>query len=486
MNSRHYYDSLYVAYTGDSVNVPFYRRLSFHTNLIDWAIATPNASVEIDLSGKKRNQYSLLFTGKWNPATKNHTISPRWVYNVSSVKGELRRYWRTGNQEEVSLPAIERDTTLWGPFSKLSYLRRRYLSSRYVRHPRYWRAYYLGLYGAMNRFSICIDGDGKQGDAYSFGLSGGWTVPLYKHLDGSGWDIDFGVSAGVMMTEYDEYKYVRESACYEYIKTQPRSVMPMVQDVHISLVYRLRSIDNKALYGATRFKLREERRAEREAKRLAIIRWKQEQADSTLVFHDINEVIDAAKNQLALYPDSTQYYYEVLKAAVEYTEYDSKELRFDDKEWEFKREVLMRNLKYYMDVTNEMVPEELRTDRLEREKQRKKDELQKQKEDKIRAKEEQKQAKEEQKRQKKQKGEEPAENSVEEVAGEETPEQEETATEAAGEASQGEVTSEPAGETPQEEATVESAGEASQEEAATEPAEDEPQGAADAEEGGEE
>ena len=386
-HSRKYYDSLFMAYTGDVKSVPFYKRLSLSTNIIDWGLATPNASLEIDLSGKKRNRYSILFSGKWNPEISNHTKTPRWSYDLTGVRGELRRYWRTGNQEGVKLPVIERDTTLWGPFSKLSYLRRRYLSSRYVKHSRYWRAYYLGLYGAYNKFSVFIDGEGKQGKAASVGLSGGWSVPLYKHFDGSGWDVDLGASVGVMMTAYNKYKYRKDWDGYEYLGHKMRHIVPypMVSDVHISLVYRLRTIDNKALYGATRFMLREERRAERENMRLNKIAERNEKADSTMRYTDINVLIDKSKSQLALYTDTTSYYYEVLKAAIEYTEYDIEDLRTNN-EWQFKREVLMRNLEYYMNLANEMAPEAQRTDRAEREAQRKKNE-------KLRLKEEQKQTK---------------------------------------------------------------------------------------------
>ena len=397
-------DSVYVANTGDSIRVPFYRLFSFHTNAVDWALATPNVTLEVDLSRRQKARYSLLFTGKWNPATKNHTISPRWVYNVSTVKGELRRYWRTGNAEDASdIPAIKRDTTfwhqialdttLWKPWSKLSYLRRRYLSSRYVQHPRSWRAYYLGIYAASNRFSLCLDGDGKQGNSYSVGLSAGWSVPLYKHLDGSGWDLDLGISGGLMMTAYDEYRYERESGCYVFTQSKERFNHPMVQDVHISLVYRLRTIEKKALYGATRFAMREERRQAREQ-----VRWdkKQEEiahVDTVINYGPINNALAQSKEQLALYTDTTAYYYEVLKAAIQYTEYDKANSDLiNDPDRRFKRDVMLRYLEYYMHLTNEMAPESQRTDRAEREAQRKKAELQRLKDEKREAKEAERQA----------------------------------------------------------------------------------------------
>ena len=352
--------------TSDSLRVPFYRLFSFHTNLVDWVLMTPNMSVEIDLSNRQSSRFSLLFTGKWNPAKNtNH----RWAYNVSTIKGELRKYWRTGNQEKVSLPVIERDTTLWFPLSKWSYYRRKHLSGRYLIHPRYWRAYYVGLYGAYNQFTIYLNGDGKQGDSYACGLSAGWSIPLYKHLDGSGWDLDIGASAGLMMSAYDQYS--RKSGKSVLTNKKERFIHPMVQDVHFSLVYRLRSIDKKVLYGAERFVMREEKRALREAARLKKIEARYDRADSVMRYSEIAAVMMKSKNQLALYTDTTSYYYQVLKVAIDYTERNSVDLRYDT-EWRFNQEVLIRNLEYYMNITNEMAPEDQRTDKPKRKKMRKK------------------------------------------------------------------------------------------------------------------
>lgn len=350
----------------DSLRVPFYRLFSFHTNWVDWVLMTPNMSVEIDLSNRQSSRFSLLFTGKWNPTDK---INKRWAYKVSSIKGELRKYWRTGNQEKVSLPVIERDTTLWSPLSRWSYYRRKHLSGRYLVHPRYWRAYYVGLYGAYNQFTIFLHGDGKKGNSYSCGLSAGWSVPLYKHLDGSGWDLDIGASAGLMMSEYDQYR--RESDKTVFTNRRDRFIHPMVQDIHFSLVYRLRSIDKKVLYGAERFVMREEKRALRESTRQKEIEARYDRADSVMRYSEIAAVLKKSKEQLALYPDTTSYYYQVLKVAIDYTERNSVDLRYDT-EWRFNREVLIHNLEYYMNITNEMAPEDQRTDKPKRKKMRKK------------------------------------------------------------------------------------------------------------------
>lgn len=406
---RHEQDSVYKDYMrkmGDSIPLPLYKLFSFHTNVVDWVLATPNVTVELDLSPRRHTSYSLLLTGKCNPASKTTNFHPRWVYNVSSLKGEIRKYWRTSNPDvanyqegEVSLPTLERDTTLWGPFSKLSYLRRKYVSARYAKRPRYWRAYYVGLWAAFTKFSICLDGDGKQGDAYAGGVSAGWAVPLYKHLDGSGWDLDMGISAGLMLPSYQEYKYYRESDCYAFQKWHFRDKKnpkpePMLQDVHISLVYRLRSIDKKVLYGSKRFELREERRRRREEDRIERAALVAEGKEIKSRYSGINTRLAQSKEQLALYTDTTAYYYEVLKTAVDYVEKDDNYVDLlTDPQWEFHTEVWKRYLEYYMNLTNEMVPEELRTDRFEREARHQKEEKKQQKNADKAAKEAEKQAK---------------------------------------------------------------------------------------------
>lgn len=75
---------------------PFYKRISFHTNVVDWALTTPNFGVEVDLQGTEETRFSLLVNGKFNWNT-DHIISPRLVWNIQSGAVELRKYWRTSS-----------------------------------------------------------------------------------------------------------------------------------------------------------------------------------------------------------------------------------------------------------------------------------------------------------------------------------------------------------------------------------------------------
>lgn len=337
---------------------------SIHTNMIDWLTATPNIGVEVDLSRYKKQHYSVVLSGKYNPSTSN-TINPRWVYNISSVKGEFRKYWRTGN-EGVSLDSIGMDTTrnhsiIGRTLSKLSYFRRRYVSGRFIEKPRYWRAYYVGLYGAYDNYSVALGGDGRQGDHVSFGLTFGYSIPLYKRSGYTGWDLDLGISGGLGSHKYRRYSYFDESACYVNDGQHVHNIEPGIHDIHVSLVYRFRSISEKVKYGAERFKLNEERIKEGMERRQHIADSLKQDAEDKAFSKGVEEVLASAKEVLAAYTDTTAYHYVILNDAVQRIEKDLIELKGDN-DAEFKRKVYSRELEYYRKRALELSPVTLASD----------------------------------------------------------------------------------------------------------------------------
>lgn len=336
----------------DTVKSPFHKIFSLHTNLIDFALTVPNVGVEIDFDRRQRSHNSIIISGRYNWNTF-HTIQPKNVFNVSGVKGEFRKYWRTGNRENANIPPverIERDTTISAIPRELSYLRRRYVSSYYVKNPRDWRAYYWGVYAAYNRYSISFGGTGRQGTAASLGLSYGWTLPVTKRVDGSGFDLDLGISAGVTATKYDKYSYVDESACYSYASTRDWHFLPypMIQDVHVSLVYRFRSVDKKVLYGAERFAYNETLRQERENERYRKMENRRTTRDSLALVRPLDEVVLKAEAQLAKYNKESYSYY-VLSNAIEQAKHDRETLYGSS----MLRNVLIKELEYYMKIAEE-------------------------------------------------------------------------------------------------------------------------------------
>ena len=274
---------------GDVDTLSFGQCFSFHTNALDWLLTTPNVGVEFDLGRTSRTHYSILLKGRYNWNT-HHTTPPRWIYNIGAVSVEARKYWRTGGKWEghrfrpfsryTTLDSLKesysvgRDTTVSWPRWGFAMLRRNVISGRTFSSPRMWRAYYVGVYAGYEKFTCAWDGKGYQGDSYNFGLSGGWSIPLYFFKGGHSIDLDLGLSVGAKMMAYDKFGYEEETGCYVFEGKESRHFLPypMVQEISVGLVFRLHSIKDKVLGGAERYERWEDsvylpRRHRREKKR---------------------------------------------------------------------------------------------------------------------------------------------------------------------------------------------------------------------------
>lgn len=237
--------------------VPFLKRWSIMTNAVDWIVATPNLGVEFDLAGNEKTRFSILMNGKYNWNT-HHSIQPRIVYNVAAGSVEARKYWRTGGSIRGAMERYtkdNRDTTISLPLWGFRRFRRNVLSGRTFMNPRVWRAYYVGVYAGYEKYTISLGRKGKQGDSYNFGFTGGWSVPLYPFKDGRSVDLDLGLAVGAKMTAYDKFGYDEEYGCYTYQGSKGRHIVPfpVVQDIHLSFVFRFRSIGKKVQGGAERY-----------------------------------------------------------------------------------------------------------------------------------------------------------------------------------------------------------------------------------------
>ena len=60
----------------------FIKRVSIHTNVVDWVTLVPNVGFEIDLSDSPRNNYSISVFGKYNGKSTHGSL----VYNVGAVR----------------------------------------------------------------------------------------------------------------------------------------------------------------------------------------------------------------------------------------------------------------------------------------------------------------------------------------------------------------------------------------------------------------
>lgn len=248
----------------DSI-VSFGKRFSFHTNVIDWAIAMPNIGVEFDLSGRETSRYSLGIHAKYRPALFNK-VAPRFVFNTLQLKVEFRKYWRTFLSSRYRRNVESRDTTINWLSSNLSYFRRRHLSGIRTKKARDWRAYYVGLFAEGDKFTFNFNNNGRQGTGYTFGGSVGFDQPLYYFSNGTAIDLEAGLSLGVRIHDYDTFNYEEETHCYAYSGHRNWCVAPYpwIQDIHVSLVYRFTGIAKKVKGDRERFEKREEARMTRQ------------------------------------------------------------------------------------------------------------------------------------------------------------------------------------------------------------------------------
>lgn len=292
----------------------FIKRISFHTNVIDWVTLVPNIGIEVDLKQSPRNNYSIALFGKFN----GNSTHEKFVYNVNAIRVEGRKYWRTGkfgkddkyhddyvrivtdkasvyfnadtlvgysyyndglgrkakaegvtvneygnpiksvreyadtlDFAEDSLGVKNNKFRAW-LYNTYHKVRRNYTSGRTLDNPRNWRAYYLGLWAGIDNWSISLTGKGKQGKGIGAGVVAGYTLPLLPQKfprEGS-LDLDLGLAVGLKAVKYDAYAYEEHTQHYVHDRqnSQPSWTIvpyPVIQDLHVSLVWRFRGIKHK-------------------------------------------------------------------------------------------------------------------------------------------------------------------------------------------------------------------------------------------------
>lgn len=278
-------------------------RISLHTNAVDWILLTPNIGFEFDLSNMDWGRNTVLFSGKWNGNT-SHTFKPSLVYNRMELRGEFRHYFRTepGGQLRIN------DSIKVGIKDYANYL-----FGKKKKNPRIWRAYYWGAYASYGDYSIKLGKEGKQGSYASIGGSFGFGIPLYSYKENS-LDFELGASLGFIFTKYDVFTHDAESDCYPRIPEKSKGwhivPYPMPTNLHVSFVYRFRSIKNKyKAINHERVERQQAQRAARIARRDSINRLeeaekaiKQAKKDSIQQIKDIRK--EEIRNKIAARKDS--------------------------------------------------------------------------------------------------------------------------------------------------------------------------------------
>lgn len=271
------------------------KRFSFHFNLLDWATTLPSVGVEFDLNKTERNNRSIMFVGKFNDVG-HLNFTQKLTYNVMAARVEFRKYWRTGGigknrnnhqyerirlkhpkmltrteydyenydsiartvryyanaEDSLKAERYNGDPNRGWFYNHYHKFRRNFTSSRTIREPRNWRAYYLGAYAGADKYDILFNKKGRKGSGLFAGMTLGWSIPVLtqRFPNEGGLDLDLGALVGVKAVKYDAYRYESPTQPYTMLpadsKTQWSLVkFPVVQELRLSLVYRLRSISRK-------------------------------------------------------------------------------------------------------------------------------------------------------------------------------------------------------------------------------------------------
>lgn len=196
----------------DNTKISVSERWSVRTNMFDWVTTVPNLSLEFDLSNSIYNRWAIGLGAKYNYIPSNVDFNSRIVYRTGDLRLEARRYFR-GYQ---------------------------IFPYRNKRRPQraWWRAYYVGPYVSASQYALQFNKPAFLGNALSLGLTAGFNIPLYETRHRGAVDLDLGLSAGAVY--FDKRNPVTGiSDGWRFLR------YPMLTDLRVGLVYRLRSVRRK-------------------------------------------------------------------------------------------------------------------------------------------------------------------------------------------------------------------------------------------------
>ena len=229
--------------TEEKKNFTSGQRFSLRTNTVDWALMTPNASVGFDLGSSPYSRMAMIVSGKYNWNTNPDTKTYH-VYDILEGKVEVRKYYHT-QQRNAPYEGFEK-----------------FFSPKRM-NPRFWRAYYWGIYAAYTDLNLKLNSTGYKGTAIHGGVSFGMERSLFTYKE-SCLDLEVGASAGVAYWDGSKYRLDKANNCYE-TKGEYKKVLPVISEVRVALVYRFGpSAKNRYLYDQVKGIQREDAKLERE------------------------------------------------------------------------------------------------------------------------------------------------------------------------------------------------------------------------------
>ena len=224
---------------------------------IEFKNSTPNDSLLIAFEKKGYKGYKVVVTTSNGKLIELNTVTNEDIevgkYKIIALLDNKTLLLENPDNNENWEKARVRDTR--GFFNRLKAKRGIVTATQ---NPRTHRAYYVGPYAAYDKYSVKFGDTGYQGSAIGAGVAFGYTTPLYLYKNGNSIDLELGTALGVASVEYDKFGYNNEDKCYTNEGSEDAKILPMISDVHLSLVYRFDPIKNQ-VYDVDYEKLLKER-----------------------------------------------------------------------------------------------------------------------------------------------------------------------------------------------------------------------------------
>ena len=164
---------------GQAVAQDGFRVPAVSTNLIDWALVTPNVGVDIPLTNPIYINGASLYVEAKMSLNANKAYAPDMNYEYFSGKIEYRRHFRFGeNSNECSLM-----TNAWNGLARLFTTKKYWIERVNDRLNDKGRSY-AGIFAQYADFSMCLPlynyEHGRVGRAAIAGFSYGFNKPFYN------------------------------------------------------------------------------------------------------------------------------------------------------------------------------------------------------------------------------------------------------------------------------------------------------------------
>jgi hypothetical protein len=152
------------------------------------------------------------------------------LFNILDIRPEFRYYYRTVAAKKHS-----------DKFNLERLLKER-------KHPRSWRAQYIGAYVNYGNYALKFSKRGYQGDVYGLGATFGYGLPMYEYKRGF-IDVELGLSVGLQLAVKDVFVHNPDGFVYMKVTSESEGLhltpFPVVSEVRVAFAWRSKSIKDK-------------------------------------------------------------------------------------------------------------------------------------------------------------------------------------------------------------------------------------------------